>query len=86
MLLVNTPANSTQNENTSRLEEHHDLDLSTIPRLSATNPPVVASPVSTIVESEDSQHHTKTAQGEDIEAEGSASHVCPCGKICSRHE
>ena len=86
MLLVNTPANSTQNENISRLEEHHDLDLSTIPRLSATNQNVVASPVPTILESEDSQHHTKTAQGEETVAEVSEPLICSCGKPCSRYE
>ena len=87
VLLVNTPANSTQNENISRPEDHHNLDLSNIPRLSTTNPTVVASPaVHTIVEGEDSQHHTQTAQGEDIVAGRSELHVCPCGKPCSRYD
>ena len=82
VLLVNTSVNSTQNDNVSNLEGHHNLDLSTIPRLSTRNPTVEDGPVHTVVENEDSQQHTGAVDG--VAAEGP--HVCPCGKSCSRYE
>ena len=82
MLLVNTPVNSTQNDNVSNhLEDHHNLDLSTIPRLSARNSTLDDGQVHTVVENEDSLQHTGTADG--VAAEGAL--VCPCGKPCSRY-
>ena len=84
MLLVNTPVNSTQNENVSNLENHHNLDLSTIPRLSTSNPILEDGQVHPVVENEDSQLHTQTAVGKGVAAEGP--YVCPCGKSCSRYE
>ena len=82
VLLVNTPVNSTQNDNVSNPEDHHNLDLSTIPRLSTRNPTLVDGQVHTAVENEDSLQHTGTADG--VAAEGP--HVCPCSKSCSRYE
>ena len=65
MLLVNTPVNSTQNENVSNPGDHHNLDLSTIPRLPTRNPTLEPSlEVPTVIENEDSQH-TVTTDEED---------------------